>query len=428
MGTVNLNVVAPAGGVVISLSSSNVSVASVPQQVTVGAGSVSASFTITTVSSMTTNMATITATYLTSTKSVSLGVTAVISTGQTVTGNWQASFTSTLFSVTGNAYGFFNQSGSSTVANLHFDGSPCFSSSSSTGTVIGTSVQFTAVENGQTALFTGSLSALGNSMQGTYTVSGGCANGDRGAWSAVMIPVGQCVAAPIGMVSWWRGEGNANDDTGRNPGTLFGGVSFVPGKVNEAFDLDGSTGYINVLDSASLESITAQESVEVWVNPVTAPAAAGWEYIYSRRQPLTSESFSVYILQTGALGIIVRTTSSTTTTGSKFESAPGAIAFGQFQHVAATANSGSGVVTAYINGAAVPLTATFGPSTFSGSLSSVNQLYIGRREDINVGEGVGGAAYFDGLIDETTLYATDLDQAQVQFIFHAGNAGKCPIN
>ena len=46
--------------------------------------------------------------------------------------------------------------------------------------------------------------------------------------------------APLsGMVSWWPGEGNANDIANSNSGTLVNGAAFAPGVVNQAFSFDG---------------------------------------------------------------------------------------------------------------------------------------------------------------------------------------------
>ncbi|MGO8927272.1 MAG: hypothetical protein ACLQU3_10325, partial [Limisphaerales bacterium] len=52
------------------------------------------------------------------------------------------------------------------------------------------------------------------------------------AWSA------DCVPPPEGLVSWWPGEGNANDIVGTNNGTLSGGVTFTNGEVGLAFNFD----------------------------------------------------------------------------------------------------------------------------------------------------------------------------------------------
>ncbi len=206
-------------------------------------------------------------------------------------------------------------------------------------------------------------------------------------------------------------------------GDYFCSWPFVPGKVALGFNFDGSTGYVNVPDSSSLHSIAKTVAVEMWATPKTLPAGSA-VYLYSRRNPLTSESFSIYILADGTLGILLRTSSSTTQTGSKFESVPGIVKFGKLQHLAATAHTNTSIVRAYVNGNAVSLVNVFGPSSFSGTFSPVTHLYIGRREDVNV-EGIPGAGYFLGLIDEASLYAVALTQTQIQSIVNAGINGKC---
>ena len=95
------------------------------------------------------------------------------------------------------------------------------------------------------------------------------------------------------------------------------------------------------------------------------------------------------------------------------------------QHIAATANTNTSVVAAYVDGVAVPLTAVYGPSTFSGTFAAVPYLYLGRREDFGVSEGVAGAAYFPGILDEVSLYSTELSQSQIVSIVDAGLNGKC---
>lgn len=77
-GTVTLDVVAPAGDVVVGLSS-NSAYASVPLSVTVLAGSRTATFTVTTSAPITNQTATITATYNAVNKTANLTVTTLIS-------------------------------------------------------------------------------------------------------------------------------------------------------------------------------------------------------------------------------------------------------------------------------------------------------------------------------------------------------------
>src|SRR6266545_3162494 len=49
-------------------------------------------------------------------------------------------------------------------------------------------------------------------------------------------PPPPCVPPLSGLVSWWPGEGNANDLVGSNNGTLLNGVSFAEGIVGQAFN------------------------------------------------------------------------------------------------------------------------------------------------------------------------------------------------
>lgn len=78
-GTVTLTSAAPSGGAVVSLSSGNTAVATVPSSVTVASGATTASFTVTTVSVTATNAVTLTATYNGGTQTAILTVTSAAS-------------------------------------------------------------------------------------------------------------------------------------------------------------------------------------------------------------------------------------------------------------------------------------------------------------------------------------------------------------
>jgi len=75
------------------------------------------------------------------------------------------------------------------------------------------------------------------------------------------------------MVSWWPGDGNANDISGNNNnGSLQGGATFAPGKVDQAFSFNGLDAFVLVPDSVSLNP-TEQITIDAWVYP-TADAGA----------------------------------------------------------------------------------------------------------------------------------------------------------
>src|SRR5262249_14718205 len=74
----------------------------------------------------------------------------------------------------------------------------------------------------------------------------------NGGSDTVRLPV-----TPAGLVSWWSGEGNANDVADNNPGTLNGNVTFTSGKTGKAFNFDGNRGsFVNVPNASSLNSNT----------------------------------------------------------------------------------------------------------------------------------------------------------------------------
>lgn len=65
-----------------------------------------------------------------------------------------------------------------------------------------------------------------------------------------------CVAPPAGMVSWWSGDGHANDIQGANHGTLKNGTTFAPGKVAQAFSFDGADDYVAASDNVIINEST----------------------------------------------------------------------------------------------------------------------------------------------------------------------------
>ena len=44
-----------------------------------------------------------------------------------------------------------------------------------------------------------------------------------------------CVQPPAGIAARWPGDGNAEDSVGSNDSTVQGGVTFITGKVAQAF-------------------------------------------------------------------------------------------------------------------------------------------------------------------------------------------------
>ncbi len=219
------------------------------------------------------------------------------------------------------------------------------------------------------------------------------------------------------LLAAWAGDGTAQEPINNQHGILQLGTTFSPGLRQQAFAFDGVDDYVNIPDSAVLDSLSTTATLEVWIRPEVPGGAEAW--IFARRDPFVSEGFSVALLQTGQIQMTVRTTSSPTVSGSTFRSSTSPITFGQWQHVAAQVDTTAGTARMWVNGQEIALTAVFGPATLSGTLFNVNQQYIGRRQDPNT---AGGGGHFKGAIDEVRLYGRVLTLAEIQSRIQQGPA------
>src|SRR5262249_5088017 len=61
-----------------------------------------------------------------------------------------------------------------------------------------------------------------------------------------------CIPSPSGIVSWWRGEGNASDQAATNNGVMTGNATFGPGHTGQGFVLDGNADLVFVGNPESL--------------------------------------------------------------------------------------------------------------------------------------------------------------------------------
>jgi len=227
-----------------------------------------------------------------------------------------------------------------------------------------------------------------------------------------------CAPAPPGLVGWWRGEGNATDSAGTNNAALHGGMSFAPGEAGQAFAFDGSSGYVEMAASPSLDvGAGAGLTFECWIKPAALADAqpivewnsgphAGLHLWISQPPPYGSGTGSIYVNLIDTTGAI-----HTLSTGAGILNTNG------FQHVALSYDKSSGMTALYYNGTLVALAwvGSFSPQTGF-------DLYLGTRiTDAPL-------VAFQGLMDEASLYNRALTAAEIQAIYKADGAGKCPVN
>jgi len=203
-----------------------------------------------------------------------------------------------------------------------------------------------------------------------------------------------CVPPPSGLVSWWPGDGNALDIFDGNSGTIVGGVTFSPGMVGQAFNLNGTDAYVQVSNAPNLQ-ITGQITLDAWINPTVT----GGRVI----DKITAGGSDGYMLDTlaGKTRLII---------GGAILSGATTLPTGVFTHVAGTYDGTT--LQVYVNGV------LDGSLTAGGAIPS-NALTL------RIGADSTGANLFSGLIDEVEVFNTALTQPQISAIVLAGSAGKC---
>jgi hypothetical protein len=109
--------------------------------------------------------------------------------GQSISGNWQFSTTSTAGVPSLTIAGSINQSGSSVSGAVHVAGSNCFDpliTVGLTGTLTGGDISLTSTPVvGQVITFTGTITY--NTFTGTYSINGGCADGEQGNVAGIIV-------------------------------------------------------------------------------------------------------------------------------------------------------------------------------------------------------------------------------------------------
>jgi hypothetical protein len=212
-----------------------------------------------------------------------------------------------------------------------------------------------------------------------------------------------CVPAPSGLVDWWPAEGNANDSVGGNNGTLVNGVSFTNGMVGQAFSLDGTSSYVSIPDSPSLDTLTTSITIEAWIKVNQFPDG-NWTAIVTKGD----SSWRLHRYWNGS-------TISFGTTGPSNGDLAGNknVNDGQWHHVAGVYDGTNKFL--YVDGT-LDVSA---PAT--GSIAQNNYpVCIGENAEQT-------GRIWNGLIDEVSIYNRALTATEIQSIYSAGSSGKCPV-
>jgi hypothetical protein len=254
-------------------------------------------------------------------------------------------------------------------------------------------------------------------LQGAFSnvASGGRLNAVAGVGSFVVSYAGTnnvtlssfgptvCVTPPPDMISWWPGDGNADDIRGGNNGTLQDGATFAQGLVDDAFSFNVN-GYVQVAYNSNLDPTTGI-TVDAWVNPSSQQGPASMvnhrpmanNAGYTLEQRFTQDGTVLWniFVNGNSVSVISNTT----------------LPLNTWTHIAGTFDGTTSRL--YFNGVEV------GNTTQAGTIDPS----VGA--DFEIGRNIALGELFDGLIDEVELFSRALTPAEIQSIYNAGSAGKC---
>jgi hypothetical protein len=230
-----------------------------------------------------------------------------------------------------------------------------------------------------------------------------------------------CVPAPPGLVSWWPGNGDAQDVAGENNGELHGGAGFAPGKVGQAFSFDGIDGSVDVPNSSSLD-IRRQVSIEFWMKP-----APGNTMNDCCQGLVNTENYFIEISGSSSspnpvgVNFTIHSDNGGKQTSDEFDSGGFIVPMDAWSHIIGTYDGQQ--LRLYVDGkqqAQVALQGSMFPMSSSAFLS------IGSEDGMKNCSNCAGR-YFEGLIDEVSIYNRALTADEVESIYSAGEAGKCSV-
>jgi hypothetical protein len=251
------------------------------------------------------------------------------------------------------------------------------------------------------------------SQAGTYSLQVTNLYGATNSADAVLTvnPPPPCLACPAGVAAWWSGEGDASDQAGTNNGTLRGGVTFGPGQVGQAFSFDGASGSVLVPDSPALRFTNAM-TVEAWINPKSWGGTTR-EIVSKWFGGASQQSYTTSIDTSGRAYVLVSNDGRTSASNVDYMVvfSPNTVPTNQWTHFAATYDGSS--LKLYLNGALqsqAPWTGGIFPGTAPLAIGAANSQ-----------------SFFNGMIDEPTLYNRALSLAEIQAIYNAVASGKCGL-
>lgn len=206
-----------------------------------------------------------------------------------------------------------------------------------------------------------------------------------------------------GLISHWRGEGNALDSAGPNHGTIQGNVAYTTGKLGQAFHFQGMNEKV-FINSRVYEMSGGTASL--WFNWDGSQASHAASVMIGsslggvKRSPLFDIDTGFLLWEFGSL-----TRMQTTNTP---------VVPGRWYHLAMTYDSNYNIKV-YVDGVLVSGGTSADPIEFRDNLA------FGNWND------VGSTVGFGGLLDEVQIYDRPLSDCEVRNHYNSANGLPCKV-
>jgi hypothetical protein len=374
--TVAIGGPAPTGGAVVTLTSSNTSVAQVPSSITIPAGSTNANFAITTSSVTAATPVTVSAVYGGVTKTTILTVNPVVAL-------------STLSVSPTTVTGGTSSQGTVTISGPAPTGGAVITLTSSNTSValVPSSVTIPAGSTNTNFMVSTSSVATTNlvSINGTYSGVNQNAN---------LTVTPQATAGLVAAYAFGEGAGTVVSDASGNGqnGTITGSTWTSSGKNGSGLSFNGTSNWVTIPDSNLLDVSTGL-TMEAWVYQIST--ANRWKSIIMKEAP-GYYVYALYISPSNHPSIYI-------VIGGQergFEVTSTTIPLNTWNHLAGTFDGT--MLRLYLNGTQI------GSQAVTATIpASSGVLRIG-------GNSIWGAEYFNGTIDDVRIYNRSLTAAGIQ--------------
>jgi hypothetical protein len=212
-----------------------------------------------------------------------------------------------------------------------------------------------------------------------------------------------CVASPSDIVSWWTGDGDADDSVGTNHGTLVNEATFAEGMVGQAFSLDGVDDYVQAASPSDLPLGSEARSMMLWFKTSRDLSSSTESALVQYGTANYNEMFAL-ITSGNAPGKLYFYGHGSDLAGST------TVQPDTWYHGAVTYDGAT--VRLYVNG----LQENEGSMPGLYTALDANGLTIGNRP---------GSSLWQGELDEVAIFNRALSAEEIAAIYEARSAGMC---